>query len=74
MVILGNEYVDGSWLETYRDESWLETCQDDWFMFGPCIGFELENDFVSLWFDDVAVDYGFSSRWRLLRFCDSNRV
>ena len=38
------------------------------------IGFWLENGFVSLWFDEVVVDYGFSSWWRLLGFCDSNRV
>ena len=41
MVILGNEYVDGSWLETYRDESWLETCRDVWLMFELCIDFGL---------------------------------
>ena len=73
MVILGNEYVDGSWLETYRNGSWLETCRDVWLMFELCIGFGLRM-VVSLWFDEVVVDYGFLSRWRLLGFCDSNRV
>ena len=38
-----------------------------------CIGFWLENGFASLWFDEVVVDYVFSSRWRLLEKCDSNR-
>ena len=44
-------------------------------MYGLCLSFArfwLVNDFVSLWFYEVVVDYGFSSSWRLLVWCKSN--